>query len=172
MVGCKYKISIQYTVTVLTSLQQNAHRYPVLASLARDHLAIMVSSVSSERAFSQGGITISERQSQLKGDIVEVLQLMKCSLLNDLIFPEPSPSSITEIEQTDVYGLYDDVDKDQGAEDGEEEESWDTLLLDDGEDEGIDQDMFFEANETYKILLYPVSCIFCVRCLMTFLGLL
>jgi hypothetical protein len=29
-----------------------------------------------------------------------------------------------------------------GSEDGEEEESWDTLLLDDGDDEEIDQDMF------------------------------
>ncbi|KAF9456143.1 ribonuclease H-like domain-containing protein [Collybia nuda] len=37
----------------------NATRYPTWGSLARDHLAIMSSSVSSERAFSQGGITIT-----------------------------------------------------------------------------------------------------------------
>ena len=32
--------------------------------------------------------------------------------------------------------------KDQVAENNEGEGSWDTLLLDDGDDEGIDQDMF------------------------------
>ena len=44
-----------------TSFQLNAQRYhPAWSSLARDYLAIMSSSVSSERAFSQGGITISK----------------------------------------------------------------------------------------------------------------
>ncbi|KIK31598.1 hypothetical protein CY34DRAFT_39380, partial [Suillus luteus UH-Slu-Lm8-n1] len=52
----------------------NALRYPTWASLARDYLSIMTSSVSSERAFSQGGITISKRWNRLKGDIVEALQ--------------------------------------------------------------------------------------------------
>jgi hypothetical protein len=102
----------------------------------------MASSVSSERAFSQGGITISKRRSRLRGDIVEALQVYKCSLRNDLIFREPGPSSITEIEPIDIYGVYDDMDKDLDTEDGEEEESWDTLLLDDRDDEEIDQDMF------------------------------
>ncbi|KAJ7105653.1 ribonuclease H-like domain-containing protein, partial [Mycena epipterygia] len=37
----------------------NSHRYPVWALLARDYLAIMSSSVSSEHAFSSAGITIS-----------------------------------------------------------------------------------------------------------------
>jgi hypothetical protein len=50
-------------------------------------------------------------------------------------------SSITEIEPTDVYGVYDNMDEDPVAED-DEEESWDTLLLDDGDDERIDEDMF------------------------------
>jgi hypothetical protein len=51
----------------------NAHRYPVGASLARDFLAVMSSSVSSERAFSSAGITISKRRNRLKPDIVEAL---------------------------------------------------------------------------------------------------
>lgn len=131
-------------LSVLMALQQNAHRYPVWASLARDYLAIMASSVSSERAFSQGGITVSKRRSRLKGDVVEALQVYKCSLRNDLIFQEPGPSSTTEIEPTDVYDVYEDVDNIHVAEDSgsEVEESWDTLLVDDGDDEGIDQDMF------------------------------
>ena len=38
----------------------NAPRYPTWASLARDYLAVMASSVSSERAFSSAEITISK----------------------------------------------------------------------------------------------------------------
>jgi hypothetical protein len=102
----------------------------------------MASSVSSERAFSQGGITITKRRSRLKGDIVEALQVMKCSLRNNLIFPEPGPSSASEIEPRDIYDLYDDeVSENGGDEDDGEEEPWDNLLLDDGEDESIDRDM-------------------------------
>ncbi|KIK33711.1 hypothetical protein CY34DRAFT_32916, partial [Suillus luteus UH-Slu-Lm8-n1] len=55
----------------------NGQRYPVWASLARDYLSIMAASVSSEQAFSQGGITISKRRNRLKGDIVEALQCVK-----------------------------------------------------------------------------------------------
>ena len=63
------------TVTYHTHMpQENAERYPVWASLARDYLAVMPTSVSSERAFSQGGITISDRRTRLKADVVEALQ--------------------------------------------------------------------------------------------------
>ncbi|KIJ35874.1 hypothetical protein M422DRAFT_103474, partial [Sphaerobolus stellatus SS14] len=55
----------------------NAHLYPVWASLALDYLPIMASSVSSERAFSAAGITITKRRNRLKGDIVEALQVVK-----------------------------------------------------------------------------------------------
>ena len=58
----------------------------------------MASSVSSERAFSHGGITISKRRSRLKGDIVEALQCVKCAIRNDLLFREQAPSSALEIE--------------------------------------------------------------------------
>ncbi|KAJ7730112.1 ribonuclease H-like domain-containing protein, partial [Mycena maculata] len=68
---------------------RNYHRYPVWGSLARDYLAIMASSVSSERAFSSAGITISKRRNHLKGDIVEALQCLKCLIRKDLLFREP-----------------------------------------------------------------------------------
>jgi hypothetical protein len=48
------------TMTDLQINQLNASRYPIAASLARDYLAIMASSVSSERAFSSAGITLSK----------------------------------------------------------------------------------------------------------------
>ena len=49
-------------VTKLEGEQYHSKRYPAWASLTRDYLVIMSPSVSSERAFSQGGITTSNRK--------------------------------------------------------------------------------------------------------------
>jgi hAT family C-terminal dimerisation region len=101
----------------------------------------MSSSVSSERAFSQGGITISKRRNCLKGDIVEALQCIKCTIRHDLLFQEPAPSSILEAEETsdcerenasaggDLAGSDDESDS-EGI-------SWDGLLVEDDEDEAM-----------------------------------
>ena len=51
-------------------------------------LPIMASSVSSERAFSSAGITISKRRNRLKPDVVEALQFLKCSYHHNLLFRE------------------------------------------------------------------------------------
>lgn len=111
-------------------LKINAQRYPIWASLARDYLAIMSSSVSSERAFSQGGITITKRRNRLKADIVEALQCVKCALRQDLLFREPAPSSLVELEHLD-----DDDEEVEVEETGDDEDGWDILLLgDDAED--------------------------------------
>ncbi|KDQ21305.1 hypothetical protein BOTBODRAFT_85739, partial [Botryobasidium botryosum FD-172 SS1] len=48
--------------------------YPTWVSLACDYLAIMCSSVSSERAFSSANLTITKLRNRLKGDITEALQ--------------------------------------------------------------------------------------------------
>ncbi|KAI9507557.1 hypothetical protein F5148DRAFT_969950, partial [Russula earlei] len=69
-------------------------------------LSIMSSSVLSECAFLQGGITISKCHSRLKGDIVEALQCIKCAIRCDLLFQEPTPSSTLELEEHDE-GLAD-----------------------------------------------------------------
>ena len=61
-------------------------RYPTWRALARDYLAIMASSVASERAFSSAGITISNRHNRLDSDIVEALQGLKSLLHQDLIW--------------------------------------------------------------------------------------
>ncbi|KDQ61786.1 hypothetical protein JAAARDRAFT_104957, partial [Jaapia argillacea MUCL 33604] len=55
----------------------NAHWFLTWASLAWDYLAIMATSVSSERAFSSASITITKRRNRLKGGIVEALQALK-----------------------------------------------------------------------------------------------
>lgn len=93
----------------------------------------MSSSVSSERAFSQGGITISKRRNRLKGDIVEALQCVKCAIRHDLLFREPAPSSTLEAEF-----IGDNDDDEEGCESAE---SWDDLLMDsDDEDDGSGMD--------------------------------
>ena len=65
---------------------------------------MMASSVSSERAFSSAGITISKRRSRLKGDIVEALQCLKCMIHKNLIFRlDPAISIADEIAEEDMF---------------------------------------------------------------------
>jgi hypothetical protein len=92
----------------------------------------MASSVSSERAFSQGGITISKRRNRLKGDIVEALQCIKCAIRHDLLFREAGPTSLCE-DETDEEDIEDDLGEQQ--DDGGEEEGWESLFLEEDEDD-------------------------------------
>ncbi|KIL57452.1 hypothetical protein M378DRAFT_58137, partial [Amanita muscaria Koide BX008] len=117
-------------MTVVAWWGINAPRYPIAASLARDYLAIMASSVSSERAFSSAGITLSKRRNWLKGDIVEALQCLKCMYLNDLIFREVVVATEEEAELEDM-----DLELAADADTVEREFTWDQLLSD---DENID----------------------------------
>ena len=103
----------------------NRSRLPTWASLAVDYLAIMGSSVSSERAFSAAGITISKRRNRLKADIVEALEFLKCMYIKDLIYREPAPSSVLEDE---LEVLDDNGDPDW--EDEEEIQAWDAFVTD------------------------------------------
>ncbi|TFY77436.1 hypothetical protein EWM64_g6574 [Hericium alpestre] len=88
-------------MSLVTWWGMNALRYPVWASLARDYLTVMASSVSSERAFSSAGITITKRRNRLKADVVEALQGLKCALRTRLLVHESGPSSIYE-EQLEI----------------------------------------------------------------------
>jgi hypothetical protein len=127
-VGCVFfSLLKNFTLTIIL-LQINAQRYPIWASLARDYLAIMSSSVSSERGFSQGGITITKQHNRLEANIMEALQCLKCALRHDLLFQEPGPSSLVELEHLDDEEV-------EVEETGDDEEGWDILLLgDDAED--------------------------------------
>jgi hypothetical protein len=92
----------------------------------------MASSVSSERAFSSAGITISKRRNRLKDDIVEALQILKCFYQNDLIFREVLTSTEEEMDME----LEPTLDVDIGEqEDDREEFSWDQLLEEEDEDD-------------------------------------
>lgn len=90
----------------------------------------MASSVSSERAFSSAGITISKRRNRLKGDIVEALQFLKVFFRSDLIFREPQPCSILEEELVVV-----EDDGNPEWVDINNPECWDGLVIDLDEDE-------------------------------------
>ncbi|KAH0585111.1 hypothetical protein J132_10194 [Termitomyces sp. J132] len=68
----------------------------------------MASSVSSERAFLQGGLTITKQRNRLQGDIVEALQCLKCAIQYDLLFREPGPSSIYEAELEELENVEND----------------------------------------------------------------
>jgi len=95
----------------------------------------MASSVSSERAFSQGGITITKWRNHLKGDIVEALQCVKCCIRHDLLFREPLPSSALETELDSESG-----DGDLEEPEVIEDEAWDTMLLNDDDDDEMADD--------------------------------
>ena len=91
----------------------------------------MASSVSSERAFSSAGITISKRRNRLKGDIVEALQCMKVVYCSELIFREVVVTKELEKELEDLEPYvpghgedWEDIDDDDGF-------YWDQLVADD-----------------------------------------
>lgn len=115
--------------TIVQWWEVNAPRYPVWAALARDFLSIMASSVSSERAFSSAGITISKRRNRLKADIVEALQCLKCMIKRDLLFRDSDdPSIATEVD-------------DMAVSRGTNDESWDTIVEDEVDGAVLDSEV-------------------------------
>jgi hypothetical protein len=57
-------------------------QYPILARIAKDYLAIQGSAVSSERAFSGGGITGTPHRNSLHPKTFGHLQLLKSAYRN------------------------------------------------------------------------------------------
>jgi hAT family C-terminal dimerisation region len=92
----------------------------------------MASSVSSERAFSAAGITISKRRNRLQGDIVEAIEVIKCLLHHDLLFCEVLNMEHVEKELEDQL-----IDEELGffaeAVLQADEFTWDSLIDDDGD---------------------------------------
>jgi hypothetical protein len=103
----------------------------------------MAFSVSSKHAFSQGGITISKCHNQLKGDVVEALQCVKCSLHHDLLFRKPGPSSLGE-DEFDADADADGEATENAQDDPEEEDSWDNLLLEEYDKSEPEDDMDYD----------------------------
>lgn len=61
----------------------NSPKYPVLSTIARDILAISVSTVPSEAAFSSGGRIVSDYRSSLSCSTVEALICLQDWLRTD-----------------------------------------------------------------------------------------
>ena len=100
----------------------------------------MASSVLSEHAFSSAGITICKCHSQLKPDIIEALQFIKCIYCRELLFHEELSTTL-EAEKS-FEGTGDAVREGGGAE----EKGWDDFvgdLQDDGDFQGVDSDDIF-----------------------------
>jgi hypothetical protein len=92
----------------------------------------MSSSVSSERAFSQGGLTITKSRNRLKGNIVEALQCIKCAIRHDLLFWECAPSSLVEAD------LANDESGGDGSDGEASKAGWDEKLIDKEGDDDIE----------------------------------
>lgn len=118
------KDQLQENMSIVQWWGLNAARYPIWASLALDYLSIMATSVSSERAFSSAGITISKRRNRLKADIVEALQCVKCFIRRDLLFRE-DPSVLSEVDTGSSKPASADSEEPE-ATNGEV--SWDTMI--------------------------------------------
>ncbi|KAF8661944.1 hypothetical protein AX16_001266 [Volvariella volvacea WC 439] len=120
------------TMTIVKFWGLHASQYLVWASLARDYLLIMALSMSSERAFSSAGITISKHRNCLKQDIVEALQFLKCTMQKDLLFQEVEMMQ-AELKKREKDGSVAEKGWDEFLDD-------DALLSDVGENDG-DVDM-------------------------------
>ncbi|CAM9772317.1 unnamed protein product [Sphacelaria rigidula] len=57
----------------------SAHKYPLVAHVARNALAVPASSGPSERAFSQSGLVMTQRKNRLKPERLEPLTFLKGS---------------------------------------------------------------------------------------------
>jgi len=111
----------------------------------------MALSISSERAFSSVGITISKHHNQLKSDIVKALQFLKCVYHCDLLFCE-DPHAETEVEELDNGSPV------EGNASNTEEEEWDIVVEDLQDDEGFedydDGDVSFKTFHRYLLLRF------------------
>ena len=64
-------------INILYHWKTNAMRYPILSKMARDILAIPISTVASESAFSTGGRVLDCYRSSLKPDTAEAIICLK-----------------------------------------------------------------------------------------------
>jgi hypothetical protein len=102
----------------------------------------MASSVSSKRAFSSAGITISKRHNRLDGDIVEALQCLK-SLLHQDISLNMIPTVADEETHMDNADLQHVNQEGPASEIVEAEDStWDEVRQDklDNSDDNLNDD--------------------------------
>jgi hypothetical protein len=64
--------------------KQNGLKFPTLQKIARDFLAIPISTVASESAFSTSGRVLSQQRSRLKEDTLEALMCTQDWIRKDI----------------------------------------------------------------------------------------
>lgn len=92
---------------VLDWWKRHAQKFPVLSSMARDFLAIPLSTVSSESAFSCGGRILGDTRSSLTPEMLEALICAKDWLIkaNDPLINIPGAEGIIVINDSSINVL-------------------------------------------------------------------
>jgi hypothetical protein len=116
-----------------------SHGFQAKPGQKNTNLAVMSSSVSSEHAFSQGGITILKCHNHLKGNIMKALQCIKSGIHHALLFQHPAPSLRMEAEEHDKES-EDVLGGNSGNPDVSDIDgySWDGLLIEDDNNDTIE----------------------------------
>ena len=91
-------LMIRMEYDVLSYWRTNSARFPVLSEIARDVLAMQVSSVASESAFSTSGRMLEPHRSCLTHYMVEVLMCSEQWMKQDLQMESRLPSNAQVLE--------------------------------------------------------------------------
>ena len=77
-------IGFSKDANILNWWQENSKDFPVLANVARDFLSMMPTSVSSERVFSIGGMTVTKNRTKLHSNTVQELLCLRSWISNNI----------------------------------------------------------------------------------------
>ncbi len=78
--------------------RDNQNHYPILATMARDYLAIPASSTESERAFSSSGLILRDHRNRLSTDTMQALVCLKSWIRLDRKGETLSPAVDLEVD--------------------------------------------------------------------------
>ncbi|XP_055823973.1 zinc finger BED domain-containing protein RICESLEEPER 1-like [Solanum dulcamara] len=95
---------------ILNWWKMNSARFPILAEMARDVLAVPVSSVASESAFSTGGRLLDSFRSSLTPNLVQALvclqDWLRSEKLQQSVSVEEDLNNLEQLEQVFVHYLF------------------------------------------------------------------